>query len=121
MPAKKISLRSKATDSQIDVRTRDLFAKCNKYGKNAETLEIFSYMIDDLLKIPKFTYKTLNNIVEDTKYVSSNKIHLKMIFETPTAFLNEHKQLLTFEQIIFVIETWKIKNISKQELIIAWI
>ena len=116
MATKTISL----SNSNIDHRTKELFDKANKHGQNILTIDLFSNLIDDLLTIPKVTYKQLNNLLQDTKFDNNPNHHLSQIIKKPFKFLNEHKQLLSFEQVIHVLEAWDL-TYTKNEIMIAWI
>lgn len=104
-----------------------------KYPKKkySESKSDFNDLVDNLVK-HKLTLKNIRNILQDTKYDSNNDYNLSEILVNPFKFLNEEKQLLTFAQVIFIIDI-KIKQFgsidkyydmfidTKNKIMYAWI
>ena len=81
-----------------------------KYPKKKylEKEEEFNDLVDTLVK-HKLTLKNIRNILQDTKFDSDNFCNLSQIILNPFNFLNEDKQLLTFVQVMFIVDK-KIKE-----------
>ena len=99
-----------------------------KYQENKKE---FSDLVGSLVK-QRLTLKNIRNILQDTKYDGDNDCHLSQILVNPFNFLNEEKQLLTFAQVMIVVDI-KIKQIgtveeyfskfpnAKNKIMYAWI
>ena len=111
-------------------RIKDLFDKANKNSQNELPAHEFESLINYLTELPiqhnKITYKTLNHILMDTKYDKTIACNLSQIIIKPFNFLNEHRQLLSFAQVMYIVdinsddEESSIKY-SKREVMIAWL
>ena len=95
-----------------DDKISDLARKAMKYdqlGKSAEDNNKFTLSAEHLVSIPipnnKITHKTLNHIVEYNRFSNNKKHYIPNILTAPFDFLNEHNQLLSFNQVMAIIDT----------------
>jgi len=86
-----------------------------KYPKKRypEKKKEFNNLIENLVK-HKISLTNIKNILQDTKYDKDNDCHLSQVVINPFNFLNEDKQLLTFTQVMFIVDI-KIKQIGTVE------
>ena len=120
MTSKVINLNN----DNFDPKIKDLFDKASKTGQTNLAIKEFSELVEELTTLPiqnsKITFKTLNHILQDTKYDKHNLCDLSLILNTPFNFLNNKKQLLSFQQVLYIIDYADIKY-TKDQLILAWI
>ena len=129
MTTKTIELVSPDTSFKFkDPKVSDLYDKSQKMlyyvrdssdgkkypkKKYPESKKEFSDLVGSLVK-QRFTLKNIRNILQDTKYDGDNDCHLSQILVNPFNFLNEEKQLITFTQVMNVVDI-KIKQIGTVE------
>ena len=111
-------------------RIKDLYDKANKNSQNELLAHEFESLINYLIELPiqhnKITFKTLNYILMDTKYDKSASYNLSQIIRKPFKFLNEHRQLLSFTQVMYIIDVnsddeENCIKYTKREVMIAWL
>ena len=111
-------------NDNFDPKIKDLFDKASKNGQTNLAIKEFSELVEELTTLPiqnsKITFKTLNHILQDTKYDKHNLCDLSLILNTPFNFLNNKKQLLSFQQVLYIVDYADVKY-NKDQLIIAWI
>lgn len=111
-------------NNNYDPKIKDLYDKASKNGQTNLSIKEFSELVEELIALPiqnsKITFKTLNHILQDTKYDKHNLCDFSHILNLPFNFLNTKKQLLSFQQVLYIIDYADIKY-TKDQLIIAWI
>jgi len=113
-------------DIDIDSKIKDLYETATKASATALSINDFANEVSYLLNLPiqrnKITLKLLNHIIQDTRFDKSTACNIERILTHPLNFINEHKQLLTFQQVSYIIdnETIDITNL-RDRIIVAWI
>lgn len=104
--------------------SQKLFYKGKKKKKYSEDKKEFNDLVDTLTK-HKVTLKNIRNIFQETKYNDDPKCHLSQILVDPFYFLSKTRQLLTFQQVMFIadirIKQSTLDDDTKSKIMYAWI